>query len=131
MTDNGHTWVSVSEAVRLTGKSERTIRRWMTGGKVPTRDTLAGMEVGLAGNLVNHDRRTPATPDMPDLAVRVAELEASVRHCQALLEQVTGERDYLRSALAASLTTTQKLLPARAGQPPWWRFWRRDMASGQ
>lgn len=124
MTDNGHIWVNVSEAVRLTGKSERTVRRWMTGGKVPTRDTLAGLEVGLTGELVKEGTQATATPDTPDMTTKVTELETSVRHLQALLEQVTGERDYLRQALATSLTT-QKLLPGADHSHPWWQFWRR------
>lgn len=130
MTDNGHVWVSVSEAVRLTGKSERTVRRWMTGGRLAVRDDAGTLVVGVPPELVPDDRQATATPDMPDMATKVAELEADVRRLQALLEQVTGERDYLRSALAASLSTTAKLLPERSGQRPWWRFWRRDAAAG-
>ena len=129
MTDSGHVWVSVSEAVRLTGRSERTVRRWMTGGRLAVRDDAGTLVVGVPPELVPDDRQAQATPGTPDMTAKVAELEASVRHLQAMLEQVTGERDYLRSALAASLTTTQKLLPERSGQRPWWAFWRRGAAT--
>ena len=125
MTNNERLWVSVSEAVRLTGKSERTVRRWMAGGKVPTRDNAAGLQVGLTGEMVVRGRQEEATPDMPDMAARVVELEADARRLQALLEQVTGERDYLRQALAAALTLQQKALPKPSGNP-WWQFWRRS-----
>jgi len=42
-----------------------------------------------------------------------------------LLEQLTGERDYLRQALAAALTLQQKTLPKPSGNP-WWQFWRHS-----
>ncbi|MHB1318181.1 MAG: hypothetical protein ACYCYF_06135 [Anaerolineae bacterium] len=73
----------------------------------------------MTGDPLAYDRQVPPTPDMPDMAGKVADLEADVRRLQAARGQVTGERDYLRPALAARLSTAVKLPPAQAGQRPW------------
>jgi len=57
------------------------------------------------------------------LQTQIAALRAELDKCQALAEQLTGERDYLRQALAAALTLQQKALPERTGRT-WWAFWR-------
>lgn len=132
MTDERHEWVSVSEAVGKLGKSERTIRRWITRGRLPSRDGVDGLEVDIAGKLPLDDRpESGESQAPPDLAGQVAELQAEVRHLQAMLEAVTGERDYLRQAHAAALGTQRLLVEnaSAARSRPWWRFWERDSDS--
>jgi hypothetical protein len=58
------------------------------------------------------------------LAVQVAELEREKAGLVEKLGDLTGERDYLRNALAAALTRPMQL-PEKAEGPtprPWW--WR-------
>lgn len=124
MSENGHLWVSITEAVRLTGKSERTVRRWVAGGRLSIRHDAGLLVVGLPGDLLAHDRQAEATPDAADMAAEIAALQAQLQACQALAAEVTGERDYLRQALAAALTLQQKQLTEHTGRT-WWQFWKR------
>lgn len=128
--EQAHEWVSVSEAVGRLGKTERTVRRWVSGGRLPWRQGATGLEVDVAGFRQADDRPEEAPPD---LAGQVAALQAEVRHLQAMLDRVTGECDYLRQAHAAALTLQQALPertvtagPASPQPAPWWQFWRRS-----
>ena len=61
------------------------------------------------------------------MAQALAQLAERHGECALLRQRVAdlvSERDYLRQALAAALTTTQKLLPERTGRS-WWQFWRK------
>lgn len=129
--------VSVAEAAAALGITPEAVRKRLGRG------TLTGSRVGRTWrvHLASVDGHTSepggqephvggrASADrQPDAGGQLAELE----RCRALLEAVTGERDYLRSALAAALGT-QQLLAERAAttatettRPSWWaRLWRR------
>ena len=118
-------WITVTEVARLLGKSERTVRRWMTGGRLTWKDTPEGKLVDFASH------STGGGVTAPGIAVLEKEntrLQAEVDKLAELVRQLTDERDYLRRAHEASLSLVaqqQKLLPA-PGNRPWWQFWRRD-----
>jgi hypothetical protein len=113
------TWLTVVEAAHATGKSERTIRRWMAGGKVTRSGALVGLPATSAIPDMTATGEVAEVPDTPDMA----QLRAELDKVTALLTEVTGERDYLRQAHAAALTRIPQL-PEKAESltpRPWWR----------
>jgi excisionase family DNA binding protein len=132
--------VTVAEAARRFGKSVRTVRRWMAEGRLPAVETPTGRMVDLSGFFrpgegAEPGRREAArggpadAPDAAELERQVARLQGEVEKLNALVQQLSGERDYLRQALAAALGVQRMLLATRADAPPphrpWWRFWER------
>lgn len=129
--------VTLEEACAVFGLSRRTVQRYLADGR------LKGEKVGgrwlvdapAIRPSVTSDAPEEATTRQSDLTRQLSEVtqerDTLARQVGALtekLEAVTGERDYLRDALAASLTLSQRLLPERAestSQPPRWQFWRR------
>ena len=77
------------------GKSDRTIRRWIADGKIPVDRTGTVIRVDIRGRCDDNDTTTPT----------VAEL-------QAMVPRLEGEVDYLRQALAVSLSTQHDLVRA-------------------
>lgn len=133
--------VTLAEAARRFGKSVRTVRRWVAEGRLPVVNTPTGRMVDLSGFFRpgeeaepdRHGARTEQAdaPDAAELERQVARLQGEVDKLNALVQQLTGERDYLRQALAAALGLQRMLLAERAheeGAPArrrWWRFWER------
>ena len=71
--------------------------------------------------------KSDTTGSLDKMAAEMAELKAEVEKLQRLLEEVKGERDYLRQALTAALATQQKLIEARPyfeSPRRWWEFWK-------
>jgi hypothetical protein len=134
--------VTVTEAARRFGKSLRTIRRWMVEGRLVVVDTPVGKMVDLSGfakpgedvppdatGTAKLPGATPA-PELAALELQVTRLQGEVEKLNVLAQQLTGERDYLRQALAAAMGMQKMILAERsmAVQPlsrPWWQFWRR------
>lgn len=127
--------VTVAEAARRFGKSPRTIRRWIVDGRLPAIDTPTGKMVDLSGFARPGEEgasdgiggeKGPATAA---LELEVVRLQGEVAKLDAVVQQMTGERDYLRQALAAALGTQKMLLAERAAAArplrPWWKFWAR------
>ena len=133
----------LTEAAKLLGISRRTAQRRLESG------ALTGQKVGARWlvDVVAEPTEPPTAPEpltvaptvallveVIDLRATLAEVSAdrdNLRHESALLrvrlDSAESERDYLRSALAASLTLGQRLLPERTGQrPSWWKVWRRE-----
>jgi len=127
-----HPWHTLSEAARLTGKSERTIRRKVAGGRLTTKREGDVLWVDLTGIPLLSPDKLAATPDTSDilaerdrLAAERDRLAAEVAHLSQRVDDLTGERDYLRSALATSLSLQQRAIEAPA--PGRWRWpWQRD-----
>jgi hypothetical protein len=125
MTDDHQPqWVTIAQAAKALGKSERTIRRLMATDKLTVDRTPAGVRLDIAG--LSPDTTADNGPASPDLAAILAEND----RLKAVLEQVTQERDYLRQALAReqsvimSLTAQPKQLEAPGKRRSWWQFWR-------
>jgi hypothetical protein len=144
-------WVTVAEYSRIVGISERTLRRHIAAGKLEAQQSDRGLLLKAPEVAGRIDRQEPVTagqaPDMELLTTR-----AEIGKLSALLEQVSGERDYLRGQLdkAASereqlriiIAQYQRSLPS--GEPQeaspaqttpvqprrhWWQFGRGSTSS--
>ena len=122
--------VSLDDAAHILNLSRRTVQRRLadgslTGQKVAGRwlvdvpdDTVISQE-GDTGTVVALQAQvTQLSQERDGLARDRGEMARQI-------EALTGERDYLRSALAAALTLQQKALPAPR-ERPWWQFWKRE-----
>lgn len=129
----GHKWVTISEAVGLTGKSERTIRRYIADGSLSNRRERGRRLVNLAdiatidSDPPSPESSQPSTGQADDCQARVRQLEADVRRLSELLVEVRSERDYLRQLHAMK---EAKLIEATT--PParrtWWWPWSKTEA---
>ena len=119
-------WVSVAEAARALGKAERTVRRWVSAGKIASDRTGPGLRVDIGGLLPAHAGTVPAVLTELDLA------HAELERLREALDDTRAERDYLREALQRA----QAVALAVAGERPqltvgerrrwWWPWERRD-----
>ena len=121
--------VSVTEAARLLGVSRRTIERRVKDGTLTvTRDgrrRLVALPEGAS--TVTEDGTDTTEARLSQTLAQCAELSAECAVLRQRVADVTTDRDYLRSALAAALTLQQKALPERTEQrAAWWQFWRRE-----
>lgn len=125
-------WVTVTEAADLLGKSRRTIRRWATQAKLPSKDTPKGKLVDVSGHLAGSER---PSSDVGGLQGRVATLTADVDNLTEVVRSLADERDYLRDRVKAQedllheqnviiqtmQMTKQKALPDPAKRRSWWK----------
>jgi hypothetical protein len=112
-------WMTISQAVAETGKSERTIRRWIATHRLPTQRKAGRLLVNLADIGPDIEQATPATPDTSGA---LSDCQAKVAQLEAVLAEVISERDYLRQAHMMALASNQKLIEAparRAWRWPW------------
>lgn len=134
-------WVTVGEAVRLTGKAERTVWRWVHKGKVESRvtedgrrelrkDTLPLSEGGGAGGLPTpaETGEVLAAQLRPLVEVLVAQRD-EIRRLESRVERLTR---ILEERLPPPPPDPPALPPGGEPDPPeeppprpWWRFWRR------
>lgn len=136
MSDNDNdTWLPVSEAAQVLGVSERTIWRRVRAGKLPIDRSvtphLVGVsdvdsDAGMPEGDIDSDRVTELEGKILELQRKIErlaadnqELEAQTGRLQDVLDEVRSERDYLRQAHAASLSTQQRLLEAQMGRRSW------------
>ena len=77
------------------------------------------------GQDVPEDATDTTEARLPQSLAQCAEPGSECAMLRQRVADVVSDRDYLRQALAAALTTTQKLLPERIPSRPWWQFWRR------
>ena len=140
MHDNvGAQWRTLAEAISITGRSERTLRRWASADKIPAkRDDDGGLLVDVTDIEPKPSRTRAEVADIPGVAdkpqAEAAEVtawrtkaetaERDLAETRRQVADLTGERDYLRSALAAALSSPQRALPAPRKRP-WWRFWEQ------
>jgi hypothetical protein len=76
--------VTVSEAVRLLGKTERTIRRWVDTGAIPADATITPLRVDIAGRLPPQEEaeRPAESPPAPDVAMLLQKVECLEQRLQ-------------------------------------------------
>jgi regulator of replication initiation timing len=141
----GDDWRTIAEAATALGKSTRTIRRYVAQGKLEADKSESPMLVNVADMTDKLADKRPTRVDkwrteIDNLEARIQELEAEAQGLRAkvdrlaadndrleaandrlqdVLDQVQSERDYLRQAHAASLSTQQKLLEAQTGRRSW------------
>lgn len=127
--ENELRWVTVSGAVGALGKSERTIRRYIAIKSLPSKLENGKLRVGLPGLEQVTPEDKPAQPDdtpaQPDPARDVPALQAKLDAQQDIIEQLTGERDYLRQILAGAILE-QKLIKSAPRRTFWQRLFGSD-----
>lgn len=125
MADNPQSrWVTMTEAIAIFGKSERTLRRWVEDGRIEARRERGRVLLLVHVGKADTNRTTAAAPDRTESAdITPAELA----ELKTRLEEVTRQRDYLEQALAAAMSKipaieagAESKTPAR----PWWKFWK-------
>ena len=97
MTEQEAIWRTISQAAKELSKSERTIRRWVDTGRLPTDRTRTPFAVDVSGEIPAQSTQEPSTTEVELL--------------REMLDEVRADRDYLRQALATALST-QKLIEA-------------------
>lgn len=125
MSEASH-WATVKEAVELTGRSERTIRRWMKAGKIPVDRAGPGTRVDIAGLI-------PAMPSQPEaLTGEVAAMQREIDMLAGEVARLQADNDRLWQSLAnaqaLAMSLSQKALPApkpRRTALEWLGFRRR------
>ena len=111
MSTNEGRWVTIKAAAALLNTPERTLRRWAAAGKLPTDRSGPVILVDIAATGPATTAKVTATAD------EMAALRAEIERLRAVLAEVRSERDYLRSAVAASMQNIA-LLTERAGERP-------------
>ena len=114
-TTDRERWVTVAEAATLLDKSARTIRRMVSDGRLSGQRVDRRIMVNVAPVLPSDDNIDNLRSEVDILRTRVAVLEQQV-------DMLTGERDYLRQALATALRLAQPAIEAprrRRWWPPW------------
>ena len=115
-------WVTVSDAARHFGVTERTIYRRIQSGKLTARTDGSQTLV-----MVETDDIDPASDDDSRAS------QAEIALLQELLQEARNERDYLRQALAAALSKIPQIearsdvesSPDQPQRRPWWWPWKR------
>jgi hypothetical protein len=106
MTDRDRgDWHTVKDAAAILEVSERTIWRRVKAGKMRIDRSETPHLVDVSD--VVTDASEPVSEEEP---LSYAELKAEVRRLEELVSELRGERDYLRRAHAAALSTSQRLL---------------------
>ena len=121
MTNHEAIWLTVAQAADRLQRSQRTVRRYIDIGRLPIDKTRTPFCVDIGGEVLPQGGR----PDSGDTTGEVARL-------QELLDEVRGERDYLRQALATALST-RKLIEAPGARLTFWQrlgLAKRDSGDG-
>lgn len=108
-------WVSVSEAAGVLSVSERTVRRRVASGELPSRRDGRRLLVNVSGVVSSE----------VDTMTEVVRLQAEVDKLTAIVNQLTGERDYLRGLVAEVMLLRQPVIEAPK-ERAWWQFWKSD-----
>jgi len=126
-------WIPIAKAVIVTELTDRTLRRWIVKGKLPSRKKSGKVYVNLSGlgyDLSDIDKEPVQTIDD---AVTIARLQGELDGLLKLVNSQGAEIDNLRqtlqneqSTLMAMTANHQKLIEATSSQPKsrTWKFWR-------
>ncbi len=111
MTDSE--WLTATEAAVRLGVSDRTVRRRVAKGVLEAKREDGRLYVKLA----RQEAATgPTPPEVDKLLAEVASLAKEV-------DNLTGERDYLRQALAAALGKIPTIAAHASEAEPRRRWW--------
>lgn len=118
-------WVSVRQAVKLTGKARSSLYRDMATGRVSYRSEADGgrsletSELIRAYGALRQDETTAWDTGRQGNETGVPVMEALVSEIKALREEVAG----LKSEMQAVRQLEHKPGPAARTPGKWWRFW--------
>lgn len=119
-------WATVREAAELLGRSERTVRRWITAGKIRVDRTGPAIRVDIARLVPVSTTTAEGMPLRGQVVGDVELLQAEIERLRESLEDARAERDRLWQALAQSQAVSLALAPERPqltdGRPR--RRWR-------
>ena len=132
MDNNRTEWVPIAEAARLLSVNARTVRRWVSEGKIPA------MRDGKRRLVDDSERLGEKEDKQPDnilLREENIKLRAEADSHSAIIRTLTGERDYLRQQvdrlegllesqnviIQTMQMTKQKTLPDPAKRRSWWK----------
>jgi len=123
-------WVTVAEAVKASGKTDRTIRRWAATSKIPSKRDGQRLLIDISGVAVKRDIDTniDAFSISIDKAT-IAKLEAEAEGLRAMVATLEAEAEGWKgqaAALTGIINNQQKLIEAKADYPPRWQFWRKE-----
>ena len=125
-------WVTVAEAVKATGKTDRTIRRWAADNKVPSKRDGQRLLIDISGVAVKHSIDIGANIDAASVAIdksRIVQLEAEAVMLRDMIETLKSHNeDWTRqsAALTQIINTQQKLIEDTTTRRPRWQFWRKE-----
>ncbi len=126
MTGDSQQWVTVPEAGRLLNKSERTIHRWVSSGRLPSRKESGRLLVDVSDVLPVTGVSDPSSmavlrSKVTDLQGQVDILQSEVDNLRDLVDRQDREIEFLRQAHAAALRLQQVAIeqPKRSWWPPW------------
>jgi len=117
-------WVTISEAVHLTGKTKRTIWRWVDADRLPINRDVTPFLVNVAGVVILADDTTPPD-DTEALKVRLATLEHDITTLERERDELREDRDRWWQAHMMALANTQRLLEAAPRERSWCWPWQR------
>ena len=92
MTEQEAKWVRVGEAARILDKSERTVRRWMTGGKIPVDRTKDTVLVDISGIDISKPDISEETPDVDTLLSDVDRLQSDTAQLMSDVDRLEVEK---------------------------------------
>jgi len=150
MTDDAVKWVTIADAVIALGKSDRTLRRWVAGDKLPHKREQGRILVDIS-EFIDDIVITPIGDDIgasmpdaePDIAddkasdidtlIELAELRKELKAKGETIDRQQTEIDFLRETLEREqslvLSAQQKLIEAVTDERDkerrrWWEFWK-------
>ncbi len=124
-------WVTIREASIILDRTRRTLRRWVTQGKLPIDRSPYPALVDIAGHLRPSEPDTDAPPVSPVtveiLQAQVAGLTAQVGQLQERLTEIRTDRDAWKQAHYMALANVQQLTEKAGERPRRWRWpWQRE-----
>jgi chromosome segregation ATPase len=133
-------WITIAQAVELTGKSGRTIRRWMKTGKVNFKRDQRRVFIdrtSLDRTRPDVDRTGDRTVDrtLPDAEKEIVRLTGEIEKLEAINTRMDAEMERLQqdlsdwksqaAALIALAVDQKKLIEAGTGRRRWRWPWQR------
>ena len=126
---NTGTWLTVTQARQVLGKSERTIRRWVSDGKLQSRQGDSGVEVLVEGTGTDTGVEDVTPQVMPvDLQAEAQRLKAELDRRDRQIEELQNDKRHLQERaerleqlLAMEKNQNQRLIDYQL--QPFWKKW--------
>ena len=119
-------WVTKLEAAWRLGKSERTITRWVSNGKLPKREMATGVLVGLPEDMTDISPKDTDNLELMRLRVEAAQLRAELEQLTVVTDTLILQVEELRRdkerwrQQAESALMNQRLMLEVQKRRRWW-----------